>query len=89
MTKNPIDTNPWLDKCYGKSVPAYAAVKYWASPEIRLNCTRTNNTTRSGRPHQTVTKENIAKIRVNSLGVGKINLNEFVNISTVEKYCLR
>ena len=69
---------PWLEQCYGDSVPSKTTICRWYA-EFKRGRTDTEDAERSGRPNEVVTPETIKKDHQIVFENGKLKLREIAD----------
>lgn len=84
MGKNTVQTEQWLEKCYGDSSPSKTTICRWFA-DFKRGRTDTNDAERSGRPNSAVVPENIKKIRKMILSDRKLKVSEIAEASKISE----
>ena len=78
MKQNTVQTQQWLEKCYGDSAPSKTTICRWYD-EFKRGRTYTEDAERSGRPNEVVTPETIKKVHQIVFENHKLKLREIAD----------
>lgn len=84
MKKNTVEAKAWLDKHYSDSAPGKSTVEKWFA-KFKRGEMSTEDETRSGRPKEAVTDENIKKVHKIIMNDRKLKLIEIAETLKISK----